>query len=104
MIRFVSRLIGLILLALAFIFLIYDGTQSIAANALRIAPLQDQWNNINASSLSALRASIEHHAAWLQPAIAPILDAPTWLVLGILGAILILLGRPKKPLIGYARD
>jgi hypothetical protein len=33
-----------------------------------------------------------------------VLNAPTWLVLGILGAILILLGRKKKPLIGYSRD
>ena len=32
------------------------------------------------------------------------LDQPTWLVLGIVGAILILLGRKKRKLIGYARD
>lgn len=104
MIRFAFRFIGLILLALAFIFLIYDGTQSIAANAIRIAPLQDQWNNINAASLSGVRASLQQHAAWLEPVIAPILSAPTWLVLGVIGAVLILLGRRKKPLIGYARD
>jgi hypothetical protein len=32
------------------------------------------------------------------------LDQPVSLVLAIIGAILILLGRKKKPLIGYARD
>ena len=32
------------------------------------------------------------------------LDQPVWLVLAIIGAILILLGRKKKQLIGYARD
>ena len=32
------------------------------------------------------------------------LDQPISLVLGVIGAILILLGRKKKPLIGYARD
>jgi hypothetical protein len=32
-----------------------------------------------------------------------VLNAPTWLALGVLGAILILLGRKKKPLIGYDR-
>jgi hypothetical protein len=29
---------------------------------------------------------------------------PAWVVLGILAMILILLGRKKKPLIGYARN
>jgi hypothetical protein len=33
-----------------------------------------------------------------------ILSAPTFVVLGILGSILILIGRRKKPLIGYGRD
>jgi hypothetical protein len=34
----------------------------------------------------------------------PVLNAPTWVVLGVLGIVLVLLGRKKKPLIGYARD
>jgi hypothetical protein len=33
-----------------------------------------------------------------------VLTAPAWLVLGILGAILMLIGRKKRRLIGYARD
>jgi hypothetical protein len=33
-----------------------------------------------------------------------VLTSPTWLVLGVLGIVLLLLGRRKKPLIGYARD
>ena len=36
--------------------------------------------------------------------IQTVLEQPTWLVLGGLGSILILLGRKKKPLIGYARE
>jgi hypothetical protein len=35
---------------------------------------------------------------------AYLLAAPTWLVLGILGSVLILIGRKKKALIGYGRD
>jgi hypothetical protein len=31
------------------------------------------------------------------------LAAPSWCVLGVLGILFILLGRKKKPLIGYAR-
>jgi membrane-bound ClpP family serine protease len=32
-----------------------------------------------------------------------ILAAPGWSVLGVFGIVLLLLGRKKKPLIGYVR-
>ena len=42
---------------------------------------------------------------WLwDPVVLTILTTPAWLVLGIIGAVLMLIGRKKKPLIGYARD
>jgi hypothetical protein len=33
-----------------------------------------------------------------------LLNQPTFAVLGVLGILLMLLFRPRKPLIGYARD
>ena len=39
-----------------------------------------------------------------QVGIAPVLDQPASAVACVLGVILIVLGRKKKPLIGYARD
>jgi hypothetical protein len=33
-----------------------------------------------------------------------ILGAPVWLILAVLASLLMVLGRKKKPLIGYARD
>jgi len=41
--------------------------------------------------------------AW-DPYLQTSFDLPNWVVLGILATFLILLGRKKKPLIGYARD
>jgi hypothetical protein len=38
------------------------------------------------------------------PVTVSLLRAPIWLVLAVLAAILMILGRKKKPLIGYARD
>ncbi|MGN6461993.1 MAG: hypothetical protein ACTHLY_12405, partial [Pseudolabrys sp.] len=35
--------------------------------------------------------------------LVPLLSAPSWAVLGVLGILLMLLGRRMKPLIGYAR-
>jgi hypothetical protein len=33
-----------------------------------------------------------------------VIDQPTWVVLGVLGTVLVLVGRKKQRLIGYARD
>jgi hypothetical protein len=38
------------------------------------------------------------------PVITTILEQPVWLVFGTIGVVLILLGRKKKPLVGYARE
>jgi hypothetical protein len=106
MIRFLCRLLGLLIMAAAFIALVYDGTKSIAANRVLITKLGDAWHAIHSTSLQLLQPAIERHiATWLwDPVMLQILTAPAWLVLGILGALLMLLGRKKKPLIGYARS
>ena len=40
--------------------------------------------------------------AW-DPVFAAFLNTPSWAVLGILGIVFIILGRKRRPLIGYAR-
>jgi hypothetical protein len=110
MIRFVFRFIGLWILAAGFVALVRDGTKSIAGNAVFMTALSDDWTNIHASSLQSLEALIAQRVApyvggWLwDPLMLAILAAPTFVVLGVIGAILILIGRRKKPLIGYGRD
>ena len=107
MIRFVFRFFGLLLLAAGFIFLVYDGTRSIADQTLNITSVGYVWSNIHQNSLLLLQPAIERYVTpWLwQGVIQPyVLEQPVALVLGILGALLILLGRKRKPLIGYARD
>ncbi len=106
MIRFVFRFIGLWVLAAGFVALVRDGTKSIAGNAIFITRLGEDWNNIHSGSLDALKALAERYAGpWLWEFVSLyLLAAPTWLVLGIIGSIFILIGRKKKPLIGYGRD
>ena len=106
MIRFVFRFLGLWILAAGFVFLVRDGTKSIAGNSVFMTSLRDDWNNIHGTSLDSLQALTEKYAGatlW-EFASAYVLAAPTWLVLGVIGSILILLGRKRKPLIGYGRD
>jgi hypothetical protein len=49
---------------------------------------------------------VKRKATWAwDPYVQAIFDhVPAWVVLGIVAMILILLGRKKKPLIGYARN
>lgn len=107
MIRFILRFLGLLLLALGFIFLVYDGTKSIADQTLYLSTVGSAWANIHQSSLSALQPFVERllgHWFWQGVMQRYFLDQPAFLVLAIVGGILILLGRKKRPLIGYARD
>lgn len=105
MLRFLLRTLGLLFLAAAFLFFVYDGTKSIAANALIFTRLSEFWTIVSASSLQQLQPYIEQHAArWLwDPVTVTVLDAPTFVVFGIIGSVLVLLGRRKKPRIGFAR-
>ena len=106
MIRFVFRFVGLWILAAGFVALVRDGTKSIAGNAVFITKLATTGTTSMApawSSLKAWSSAMPGPALW-EFASAYVLAAPTWLVLGIIGSILILIGRKKKPLIGYGRD
>src|SRR5260370_41057507 len=105
MIRFLLRTLGLLFLAAAFIFRVHDGTRSIAANVVLDSKVDEIWSLLHTASLQQLQPSIEKNAPpcrW-DPVVTTILDAPAVVVLGIIGAILILLGRRKKPVIGYGR-
>ncbi len=105
MIRFVLRLIGLLSLALGFIFLVYDGTKSIADQRLFVTKVSDVWVALNDTGLAQLQPAVERLAPWLwDPVLIRFLSAPSSLVLVILGAILLVLGRKRRPLIGYGRD
>lgn len=106
MIRFLFRFLGVLILAAAFILLVYDGAKSIADSRIYIYKLGQLWTDINAGSLQSLQAAIEAHlTVWLwNPIMLTLLEQPAWLVLGVTGILFILLGRRKKRLIGYGRD
>ena len=96
MIRGFFRLIGLLLLAGGFIFMVYDGARFVAGQF---------WNDVHQSSQLAFRTWIEAVAPWLwNSVIRVLLDQPVFAVLGVIGILLMILFRPRKPLIGYSRE
>ena len=96
---------GFVALMLAFFLLYRDLSKALGGAELHITTLGDLWSAVHPTSLQRLQPAIERHVAeWLwNPVILSVLTAPACLVFAILGAILMLLGRKKKPLIGYAR-
>jgi hypothetical protein len=105
MIRFLFRFLGLICLAAAFILVIYDGMKSIAGNHLYLTSVRALWELLNAASLAKLQPLMTPYAGGVlwDPGMVSILAAPSWALIGVLGILFMLLGRKKKPLIGYER-
>ena len=105
MIRFLFRFIGLICLAAAFILVIYDGTKSIAANNFYFTSARALWELLNAGGPAKLKPLLEPYAGGLlwDPVMVSILSAPASALLGGFGILLLVLGRRKKPLIGFER-
>ena len=106
MFRFLFRFAGLVVIALSFLFVVYDGTKSIADQTIYISRVGATWVNIHPTSLSGFEPAVETLAgAWVwNDVVQPyFLEQPTALVLVIVGALLVLLGSKKKPRTGYAR-
>jgi hypothetical protein len=105
MIRFLLRFIGLCLLATAFVLFVYDGTKSLANHQILYMNVSDVWAIIDQTSLTVVQGWLKQRFTWAwDPYLQRSFDLPAWVLVGLIAAILILLGRKKKPLIGYARD
>src|SRR6201999_4286438 len=100
MIRGFFRLVGLLLLAGGFVFMVYDGARWVADQTLRFTRFGQFWNDVHQSSPQALRTWVESHAPWLwNTVIKVVLEQPVFAVMGVLGILLMLVFRPRKPLI-----
>lgn len=98
MLRFLARFIGLWLVAGALVALVVDGAKSIAAGSIVTTPLGQLWYDLDPASLNTAQAAVERHvhpALW-DPVILAVLLAPTFSVIGILGLLLMLVGRKKE--------
>ncbi|MDQ0511977.1 hypothetical protein [Ancylobacter amanitiformis] len=100
MIRFLLRFIGMWVLAGGFVALVLDGVRSIAASQVVMTPLGVAWLVTSEESLGHVQAFISEK---LSPRVwdviaPPLLQAPLFLVLGVIGAGLLVLGwrRPAR--------
>ena len=83
MIRGFFRLIGLLLLAGGFIFMVYDGARWVADQNLRFTRFGQFWNDIHQSSQQAFRTWVESNVPWLWNSVIKVmLDQPVFAVHG----------------------
>jgi hypothetical protein len=100
MIKFLFRALGFLLLCGAFVFFIYDATRSMAASSLMSTKTAEAWRFFDPGSAQRVQLLIQGGAeqrSW-EPVAETVLDAPAFVVVGLVGAILILLGtRNRRP-------
>jgi hypothetical protein len=88
------------MLLLAMVAAVVDATKTLAGGGqIVVTPLGEQWKQLSATSLDAAKAAVETHAGPLvwDPVITTVLHAPTWVVLGLLGALLYWIARKRRP-------
>ena len=96
MIRFLFRSLGLCLLALAFVFLVYDGTKSIANQQFVYLRVSELWADIDQHSLNQAQEWIKTKALWAwDPYAQKFFELPSWLVLAIISTFLVY-ARPQE--------
>lgn len=101
MIRFLFRFVGLWLLAGAFVALVIDGTRSVSASSLTFIAIRDAWTAADPVRLEAIQKNFA--GGWAEPLFATLLAMPLFGLLGLVGLILIFIGRRKQDhRIGYS--
>jgi hypothetical protein len=108
MIGFVSRFVGLWLIAGALVAFVIDATKTIAASALTVTPLGEAWSTLSLTSVMSVQTFVQQqieptNGRWLWDTVIQwILLSPTWAVLGLLGFLLTYLGRRRRIKMAYA--
>lgn len=102
MIRFLFRLVGIVIFAAAFVALVIDGARSIAASEITVTPLQPVVEALDPGVLIRAQTAAEGHSvSWIwDPAALWLLAQPTFAVLGVLALLLLVIGRKPRPPLG----
>ena len=79
--------------------MVYDGARFVADQTLRFTRFGQFWNDVHQSSQLGFRTWVEGIAPLLwNSVIKVLLDQPVFAVLGVVGILLMILFRPRKPL------
>ena len=104
MIGLLLRVLGWLLLAGGFVALVVDGTQSIAADALRWTPFGQHLAQLLGARFAAIQPAVERNLSPLlwDPVLARLFQVPSFVVLVLAGSVLILASGRRPPPIGHS--
>lgn len=97
-VAFVVRVVARLLLIVAVIALVYDGTRTLASgSSIVLTSLIEHWQTLAPQSLAVVKTMVGHlhPLAWEQGALR-VARLPAWLVIGVLGFLLAWLGRKRQ--------
>jgi MYXO-CTERM domain-containing protein len=98
--RFLVRFIGVFVFAAAFVMFVIDGTRSIAGNAIYVSSLAEGigllWPDAVANIEAGLRSVSD--TLW-DPAARWIFEQPAFAVLGLIGLLLLFVGRKRREVV-----
>ncbi|WP_029029449.1 hypothetical protein [Salinarimonas rosea] len=106
MIRFLVRVLGLLLVAAGFVGLVVDGTRSIANYEIAFTPLGEVLFQAFPESFPMLEPAITRHVSpvlW-DPVLLTILLWPASIVAFVLGALLLWLSQKRPEPVGYLTE
>ena len=92
------RLLASVLLLIAVIAIVFDGTRSLAAHTLLLTSLGENWAKIAPATLNAARNAVQrytHPLVW-DLGIRKLLLLPSWVVFGVLGVVVAYVGRQRR--------
>ena len=96
--RNIGRLMGVALLLAAFLILAVEVFGWWRDDVWESLSLGAAWTSVNANSLVGLGAFVENSISpwlWIE-ILVPVLIQPRWLILGLTGAVLVLITRRKR--------
>jgi hypothetical protein len=96
--RGVLRFLAGVMLVIAVLAAVYDGTRSIAADRLVTTALIEQWSTLAPTLLAAARNAVvrySHPLVW-ELGVRKFLLLPTWLVFAMFGLVLGYAGRRRR--------